>query len=155
MHYSNKNVFYYVLGGGKSKIYFCAKEWYNAKGDNKLSLESAIVIAAINGDNLLPQITTSSNYKHWVSVEDSMRCIECANNHGKIWLNSDTPNPEPPTHPNCRCLIKLMQAIAAGTATIHGINGADWTLMFKKCLPDYYISKEDALVRIWYKADIN
>lgn len=60
--------------------------WYNMKGKNKLSLESAIVVAAINGDGLSPQITTSSNYKHWVSVEDWRRCIECANNHGKIWL---------------------------------------------------------------------
>ena len=114
-----------------------------------MSLELAIVVAAINGDRLSPQITTSSNYKHWVSVEDWKRCIACANNHGKIWLIAEQPYPEPPIHPNCRCAIELMQAITAGTATINGVNGADWMLMFKKCLPDYYISKENAIAKGW------
>lgn len=91
-----------------------------------MSLELAIVVAAINGDRLSPQITTSSNYKHWVSVEDPKRCIACANNHGKIWLIAEQPYPEPPIHPNCCCAIELMQAITAGTATINGVNGADW-----------------------------
>ncbi len=114
-----------------------------------MSLESAIVVATINGDRLSPQITKSLNYKHWISVEDWKRCAECSNNHGKIWLVEEIPAFEPPIHPNCRCLIELMQAIAAGTATISGMNGADWMLMFKEGLPDYYISKEDALAIGW------
>lgn len=35
-----------------------------------MSLESAIVIAAINGDKLSPKITESTKYKHWLTVED-------------------------------------------------------------------------------------
>ncbi len=114
-----------------------------------MSLELAIIVAAIKGEHLSPKITTSSNYKHWVSVEDWKRCIECANNHGKIWLIAEIPDPEPPIHLNCRCSIEAMQAIAAGTATIYGASGADWMLMFKKNLPDYYISKEEALLKGW------
>lgn len=114
-----------------------------------MSLELAIIAAAINGEHLSPKITTSSNYKHWVSVEDWKRCIECADNHGKIWLIAEIPDPEPPIHLNCRCSIEAMQAIIAGTATIYGASGADWMLMFKKNLPDYYISKEEALLKGW------
>ena len=114
-----------------------------------MSLELAIIVAAINGEHLSPKITTSSNYKHWVSVEDWKRCIECADNHGKIWLIAEIPDPEPPIHLNCRCSIEAMQAIAAGTATFYGASGADWMLMFKKNLPDYYISKEEALLKGW------
>lgn len=102
-----------------------------------MSLELAIVVAAINGDRLSPQITTSSNYKHWVSVEDWKRCIECESNHGKIWLIAEQPYPEPPIHPNCRCAIELMQAITAGIYR-----------NFDGHLPQ-------APGRIWYEADIN
>ena len=63
-----------------------------------MSLEIAIMTAAINGDVLSPQISASTKYKHWVSIEDLKRCITCAENHGKIWLLSDIPKPEPPIH---------------------------------------------------------
>ena len=114
-----------------------------------MSLELAIAVAAINGDSLLPQITTSSNYKHWISVEDSRRCIICANNHGKIWLIAEQPYPKPAIHLNCRCVIELMQAITAGTATIDGLNSADWTLKYSGKLPDYYISSYEASLAGW------
>lgn len=118
-----------------------------------MSLELAIVVAAINGDRLSPQITTSSNYKHWVSVEDPKRCIECANNHGKIWLIAEQPYPEPPIHLNCRCAIELMQAITAGTATISGVNGADRMLKYKGQLPDYYITRDQLKPLGWKKGE--
>lgn len=116
-----------------------------------MSLEVAIMIAAINGDTLSPQMAISSNYKHWVSVEDLKRCLECANRHGKIWLIAETPYPEPPTHPNCRCTIELMQAITAGTATINGVDGADWKLKYEGKLPNYYITKQDLKSLGWRK----
>ena len=116
---------------------------------NKLSLEIAIMTAALHGDTLSPQISTSSRYKHWVSVEDLKRCILCAGNHGKIWLISEIPNPKPPTHPHCRCTIRKMQTIRAGTATINGIDGADWTLRYDKQLPRHYVSYEEAVSRKW------
>lgn len=98
---------------------------------------------------LIPTMYSSSNFKHWISIEDPKQCVECENNHGKIWLISETPHPRPPIHPNCRCGIKLMQAIKAGTATTKGTNGADWMLKYKGSLPNYYITKQDAEANGW------
>ena len=109
-----------------------------------MNLELAIVVAAINGEHLSPKITTSSNYKHWVSIKDDSRCAPCEVNHGKIWLIAEKINPKPPVHPRCRCVIELMQSIEAGTATINDINGADWTLKHHGDLPNYYVRKEYA-----------
>ena len=61
----------------------------------------------------------------------------------------EEPNPEPPLHPNCRCVIELMMAITAGTATINGTDGADWKLMFEGILPEYYVSLQEAANAGW------
>ena len=42
-----------------------------------------------------------------------------------------------------------MKTVKSGTATINGINGADWTLKYESKLPDYYIEKSDALRMGW------
>ena len=109
-----------------------------------MSLEIAVLIAAINGDSLVPRVTESVNYKHWISVEDLRRCLICADCHGKIWPIIETSKIEPPVHHNCRCVIEVMKAIAAGTATINGTSGADWCLKYEGKLPDNYISYNDA-----------
>ena len=114
-----------------------------------MSLSDIITTLSIWGDTLEPEIKTSKNYKHWVSVEDLKRCIICAKNHGKIWLITEIPNPEPPVHPNCRCSIEAMQSIKAGTATIKGNNGADWYLKNEAKLPDYYIDSDTAYQSGW------
>ncbi len=109
-----------------------------------MSLDLAKIVAAANGKKLSPHIMESSNYKHWVSIEDFRRCIVCAKMNGKIWLTTETPYPNPPVHLNCRCSIELMQAIIAGTATFKGTNGADWWLKETGSLPIYYIKKAEA-----------
>lgn len=114
-----------------------------------MSLESAIAVASIKGNKLSPQIGTSSKFKHWISVEDWRRCIDCAINHGKIWPIEYKPMPEPPIHRHCRCLIELMKTIMVGTATIKGVDGADWVIKNKGKLPDYYVSKEKAIKSGW------
>ncbi len=106
-------------------------------------------MAASRGEKLSPQITTSSHFKHWISAEDTKRCEECEKNHGKIWYILETPSPNPPVHFYCRCEIKLMEAITAGTATLNGLNGADWKIKHEGKLPDYYISKSEALQKGW------
>lgn len=112
-------------------------------------LETAVMVAAINGDRLFPQISTSSKYKHWISINDDDRCTPCKDNHGKIWLISEKPHPIPPVHPHCRCTIKVMQTIRAGTATINRTDGADWTVKYRKNLSAYYVTKEYALEKGW------
>ncbi len=116
-----------------------------------MSLLNAIIYAEIDGEELSPIIQTSHNYKHWVSFLDLRRCIKCEENHGKIWLISEIPEFKPPIHPYCRCTIELLQAIKAGTATIKGINVADWTLNYKGELPDYYITIKELKSLGWSK----
>ncbi|MBQ2934079.1 MAG: hypothetical protein IJE02_05670 [Clostridia bacterium] len=114
-----------------------------------MNLSDIIQSISVWGDTLEPHIKISDTYKHWVSIEDLKRCFICASNHGKIYLKHEQPNPEPPIHPNCRCSIEPMQSILAGTATIKGTNGADWHLINSGELPNYYISKTEALNQGW------
>lgn len=119
----------------------------------KLSLESAIVIAAIRGDKLSPKLSKSLKYKHWLTIEDWKRCYECTTKHGKVFSIDEVVRPEPPIHPNCRCWLEIMETIEAGTATINGYDGADWMLMFKNELPNYYVSQKELELLGWRKGD--
>ena len=86
----------------------------------------------------------SQHYKNWLSIEDGHRCVPCKNMHGKIYEVNEIPNPEPPLHENCRCIITPMKAMTAGTATNNKSLGADWWLYQFRCLPPYYISEDEA-----------
>lgn len=108
-----------------------------------MSLLDEIFQAAFNGGNFSPEVNASKNYKHWISREDWKRCVECKNLHGKTWFLDEMPEPEPPLHPSCRCVIENMESIKAGTATKNGTDGADWTLKQEGELPDYYITKDE------------
>lgn len=114
-----------------------------------MSVFNAVFSAAMNGEKLSPQIKTSRHYRQWESVKDLRRCLICENNHGKIWPTEEDPLQRPPAHIRCRCRTKLMQAIAAGTATISGHSGADWTLKFEKELPTYYITERELKALGW------
>lgn len=114
-----------------------------------MSLEAAIFIAAINGDSLSPSLSKSSNYKHWLTIEDWKRCYVCATKHGEIFSIDEVVEPEPPIHPNCRCWIEIMETIQAGTATVNGLDGADWRIATMGELPNYYASYEYALSKGW------
>ncbi len=87
---------------------------------------------------------TSTNYKNWLSTLDIKTCIACKSRHGKIYLAEEIVNPEPPLHPRCRCVIKWLKALTAGTATKNMNNGADWWLKKFGKLPVYYINKLEA-----------
>ena len=52
-----------------------------------MNLSDVITTLSIWGNTLEPEIKTSNNYKHWVSVEDLKRCVICEENYGKIWSN--------------------------------------------------------------------
>ncbi len=112
-------------------------------------LVQATLEVSSKGKQLLPKITTSKNYKHWISIEDHRRCIVCKEEHGKIWPIDAIPIPEPPEHPNCRCEMEVMKSIKAGTATINGTNGADWKILFEGTLPDYYAGLQEAFQAGW------
>lgn len=114
-----------------------------------MSLLDEIFGAAFNGRNFSPEVDVSENYQHWISIEDWRRCKECKKLHGKIWYLDETPVPEPPIHSRCRCVILHMESVKAGTATINGTNGADWTLKYEEVLPDYYITMDELVDLGW------
>ena len=116
-----------------------------------MSLLDFVFQIAFNGGKFSPEVDVSENYKHWISQSDWRRCVECKNLHGKIWRLDEKPDSEPPIHPNCRCVIEPMESIKAGTATMNGTDGADWTLKYEGELPDYYIAIEDIYDLGWQK----
>ncbi len=117
----------------------------------------AVMAAASKKKKLSPRLGISKKYKHWVSVNDLIRCLDCEDMQGKIWRIDETPERKPELHPNCRCSIIPMETIQAGTATIDGFSGADRTVKYSGKLPGNYISYEDALNTGWkpQKAPIN
>lgn len=108
-----------------------------------------MIIQAKNGDNWNPKFGKSKNFKNWIAHLDLKTCVACRNNNGKIWAVNEKPEVEPPLHPNCRCKILPMETIKSGTATINGLDGADWYLKFKSKLPDCYVTKSDAEKSGW------
>lgn len=109
-----------------------------------MSLIKAVLEAAANGEKLAAGLGTSKKYKYWRSIPDARRCLECARHHGKIWANGRITKPKPPIHFFGRCRIVPVETITAGTATVDGVSGADWSIMYNNILPDYYISDEEA-----------
>lgn len=86
----------------------------------------------------------SNNYKYWKTIIDSKECESCSDNHGKIYSIKEVPNPSPPLHLFCRCIIEKLNALYAGTATNNGYDGADMWLKEYGILPEYYLTLSQA-----------
>ena len=114
-------------------------------------INNAIIQAKLYGKTLSPVVLDSTNYVYWKSVEDFKRCKECADLHGKIYSVLVPPSEEPPIHQNDRCILDVLKAIKAGTATIDGLDGADFTLFNGQGLPDYYVTESEAKAAGWKK----
>jgi hypothetical protein len=94
----------------------------------------------------------STRYVTWKASLDLKTCLSCRDMNGKIYEIGEAIDPEPPLHPNCRCKIERLKALLAGTATKKGVLGADWWLKTYGKLPDYYITKQDAVKQGWKPA---
>ena len=114
-----------------------------------MSVLDVVFQAAFGGGAFSPVVDVSENYQHWISQKDWKRCVACKNLHGKIWRLEERPDPKPPLYPHCRCVIEPLESIEAGTATMNGTDGADWSLKQKGVLPDYYITFEDIYKLGW------
>ena len=101
-------------------------------------------------DSYSPPTQESRNYKNWIATLDLKTCLECRSRHGQIYPMDETPDIEPPIHPNCRCDIEPMKAVEAGYATKDGQYGADYWIKHIASLPKYYIT-EDELVALGWK----
>ena len=112
-----------------------------------------IVIWKNRNDTYDPPTSISMNWKHWKVTWDLKTCKECKDMHGKIYAMFDAPNPAPPLHPNCRCVVEPMESVAVGVGTKDGTAGADWWLRHYGMLPDNYISEGDLRVLDWDNGD--
>ena len=85
----------------------------------------------------------SKMWKNWQSIyDDSSTCEPCEDKHGQIYPYDTVPYI--PLHLRCRCAIIPMRTVQVGTATEEGFAGADAWLMYEGCLPDNYVTKEEA-----------
>lgn len=112
-----------------------------------------IIVLQNKNDRYDPPTFASVNWIHWIANWDFKTCIQCKQMHGRIWASGAEPNPKPPLHPNCRCRIEPMQAVAVGVATKDGQDGADWWLKYYAKLPDYYICESEIRNLGWDNGD--
>ena len=112
-----------------------------------------VVILKNRNDKYDPPTTASTNWKHWKATWDMKTCEQCKGEHGKIYAMNDQPNPEPPLHPNCRCVVETMDAVVVGLATKDGDKGADWWLRNYSVLPSNYIKEADLRALGWDRGD--
>lgn len=93
----------------------------------------------------------SKLWKIWRAVITPGICYYCACMNGRI-LSVDAPELlKIPVHPNCKCYIDAMTAIAAGTATSAGSNGVDLYVALHSRLPNFYLTQSEAKERGWKK----
>lgn len=112
-----------------------------------------VVILKNRNDKYDPPTTASTNWKHWKATWDIKTWEQCKGEHGKIYGMNDQPNPEPPLHPNCRCVVETMDAVVVGLATKDGDKGADWWLRNYSVLPSNYIKEADLRALGWDRGD--
>lgn len=97
----------------------------------------------------------SKRWSQWQTVEDDRRCKPCKDKQGKIFKYLDLLLPYRPLHPYCRCRLIEMKQKKAGTVTNRGLDGADWWIANKGRLPDYYLTKTEAVLSGWVASDGN
>jgi len=114
-------------------------------------IQSSTVHIAEKGllDIFIPKTTVSNRWKTWKATIDFKTCMDCLNNHGKVYRMEEYIPQEPPLHTFCRCVIEAMKAVERSEATRDGENGADYILFAQGILPDYYISRAEAIALGW------
>ena len=90
----------------------------------------------------------STKWKNWQAMYiDVKTCEDCRTKHGKIYsFNEERYQGE---HERCRCFIAPMRTKEVGSATDKGFDGADAWLVYRNRLPDYYVTKEEAITATW------
>lgn len=89
----------------------------------------------------------SKNWKEFNLGIASNHCETCIKLDNKIFEAKEKI--EVPMHPYCLCMVNWLKSVSVGEATDKGINGADFWLKNLGTLPDYYISKEEAMALGW------
>lgn len=115
--------------------------------------KTGYVINGIDYHRLLEKalhITYESKlWKIWRAIITPGTCYYCASMNGRILAVDDPRVAEIPVHPNCKCYVEALTAIAAGTATNAGKNGVDLYVALFGCLPNCYVRREVAEAAGW------
>ena len=124
------------------------------KGEIDMDIVKHYTYFDFNGTRRIPvekirYYTESRNWVEWFSIITSKTCVYCASHHGHILSMDDSDIIWPPAHDNCRCQILPVPAFPSGTATEDGLNGVDYYLFTHHCLPDNYMTQEEAKLRGW------
>ena len=90
-------------------------------------------------------------WKIWRAIITPGTCYYCASMNGRILAVDDPRIAEIPVHPNCKCHVEAMTAIAVGTATKAGSEGVDLYVAIHGRLPDSYLTQDEAKERGWKK----
>jgi hypothetical protein len=106
---------------------------------------------------IIPDLYLEGNSKQWKNWQaiylDIKTCQNCRKKHGKIYdFNAERYQPE---HERCRCSVIPMRTKEVGTATDRGFDGADAWLLYRNRLPDYYVTKEEAMAAGWRSKKAN
>lgn len=123
-----------------------------------LTLKMTILTLKMLGiDGFSPVVSESSQWTRWQTNFGPRTCAYCAEMHGDIFHKNNPPYPMPgEVHPNCNCALIVLLCIEAGTATIDGLNGADYYIKHYGFLPENYLSKSNARSIGWrrYKGNL-
>lgn len=83
-------------------------------------------------------------------------CLSCLYNHARVF---ETSLPKPPAgeynHPKCHCKYYEVEERPAGSISKMGLNAPDVWLKAYGRLPDYYITKEEAISRYGWNSRRN
>jgi hypothetical protein len=85
----------------------------------------------------------------WRATITPSTCLYCASRNGRILAVNDPVINNIPIHPNCKCFVEPLIAIAVWTATSAGANGVDRYVALFGCLPGNYVTKEIAEAAGW------
>ena len=91
----------------------------------------------------------SKTWVIWRATVTLTTCEYCASMNGHILAKNDPCIDRIPVHPNCRCYVEAVTAIAVGTATSDGANGVDLYVATYGTLPSNYLRKKNAQKMGW------
>lgn len=101
------------------------------------------------GKEFEPIVQESNKWHMWKTIITNTTCVVCYEKSGTIFNEEYMVDAFPPLHERCRCSIVKADSICAGTATVEGLLGADYTIKNRKKLPQNYISKKEAKAKGW------
>ena len=116
------------------------------------ALYGVIFTESLNGYHLQPKLGKSKDYKYRNAVIDEKLCKLCWDKYGTVYPAKDAPTTleiRLKSHLFCRCSIEWMLSILAGTATVNGYTGADYTVKSTGDLPGNYVEKNEATKKGW------